>query len=206
MLSVSRHPLVRQWLGRLRDVNTPPREFRTLVHDLALLLIVEATTDLPLAPYALETPLGATRGERLGETVAFVPILRAGLGMVPAAEQLFPDAPIWHLGLYRDEQSLRPVEYYNRLSRFVPCDRCLVLDPMLATGGSAAAAIALIRSFGTPRVGLISIIAAPEGVRAVENAFPDVAIQVAALDERLNDHGFIFPGLGDAGDRQFGTR
>ncbi|GIW05446.1 MAG: uracil phosphoribosyltransferase [Dehalococcoidia bacterium] len=206
MLAISRHPLVRERLGRLRATETPPREFRALVHDLALMLLLDATADLRLAPYPLQTPLGAAEGERLAETVAFVLILRAGLGMVGAAQQLFPDAPIWHLGLYRDEDSLKPVEYYNRLARFAPCDRAYILDPMLATGGSATAAIALLHDLGMTRVGLVHVIAAPEGIRAVEAAYPDVAIHVAAVDERLNDHGFIVPGLGDAGDRQFGTR
>jgi uracil phosphoribosyltransferase len=206
VLTVSRHPLVRERLGRLRAAETPPREFRALVHDLALMLILEATADLPLAPYPVHTPLGPAEGERLAETVAFVPILRAGLGMVAAAERLFPDAPVWHLGLYRDEESLKPVAYYNRLARFAPCDRAYILDPMLATGGSAVAAIALLRAQGIARLGLVNVIAAPEGIRAVEAADPAVAIYVAAVDERLNDQGFIVPGLGDAGDRQFGTR
>lgn len=205
MVAVSRHPLARERLGRLRAAATPPREVRALVHDLALMLLLEATADLALVPYALETPLGPTQGERLAERVAFVPILRAGLGMAPAAQQLFPDAPVWHLGLYRDEETLKPVEYYNRIARFGPCDRAYVLDPMLATGGSATTAIELLRAAGTRRIGVVSIIAAPEGITAVEAAFPEVAIHVAAVDERLNADGFIVPGLGDAGDRLFGT-
>ncbi|MCS6801557.1 MAG: uracil phosphoribosyltransferase [Chloroflexota bacterium] len=205
MLAVSRHPLVRERLGRLRAAETPPREFRALLHDLALMLILEATADLALVPYPLQTPLGAAQGERLAESVAFVPILRAGLGMVPAAQQLFPDAPIWHLGLSRDEETLTPVTYYSRFARFAPCDRAYILDPMVATGGSAVTALRLLRSLGAQRIGLVSVIAAPEGIRAVEAAFPEAAIRVAAVDERLNDHGFIVPGLGDAGDRLFGT-
>ena len=205
MLTVSRHPLVRERLGRLRAAETAPREFRALIHDLALMLILEATADLRLAPYALQTPLGPAVGERVVESVAVVPILRAGLGMVGAALQLFPDAAVWHLGLYRDEASLKPVEYYNRLARVSPCDRAYILDPMLATGGSAVAAIALLRARGIARVGVVTIIAAPEGIEAVEAADPEVALHVAAVDDRLNDHGFIVPGLGDAGDRQFGT-
>jgi uracil phosphoribosyltransferase len=205
MVAVSRHPLVRDRLSRLRAAATPPREVRALVHDLALMLLVEATTDLALAPEAIQTPLGPAQGERLAESVAFVPILRAGLGMAPAAQQLFPDATVWHLGLYRDEATLKPVEYYNRIARLTPCDRAYVLNPMLATGGSATTAIRLLRAGGARRIGVVSIIAAPEGIAAVEAAFPEVAIQVAAVDERLNADGFIVPGLGDAGDRLFGT-
>jgi uracil phosphoribosyltransferase len=206
MLSVSQHPLVLERLGRLRSVETPPREFRTLVRDLALILLVEATADLAVAPTTVQTPLADAYASRLAETVAFVPILRAGLGMTEAASLLFPDAPIWHLGLYRDESSLKPVEYYNRIAQFDPCDRCFILDPMLATGGSATAAIDLLRSLGMERIALVSLIAAPEGIAAVRGHAPDVPIHVAAVDDHLNEHGFIVPGLGDAGDRQFGTK
>jgi uracil phosphoribosyltransferase len=206
MLAIAHHPLVQARLSELRARSTPPREFRRLVDDLALLLIYEATAELATVPCTVETPVGRAAGVQLLGTIAFVPILRAGLGMVPAALRLFPDAPVWHLGLCRDEVSLQPVEYYNRLSRFAPCERALILDPMLATGGSAVAAIAALRRLGVRQIGLVHLIAAPEGVRAVEAADPAVRIQVAAVDERLNEHGFIVPGLGDAGDRQFGTR
>ena len=202
---VSQHPLVRHKLTRLRRVETEPKKFRELVHELAQLLVYEATLDLPLAPHTVETPLATYQGQRIGERIGLVPILRAGLGMVDPILDLIPTAHVWHLGLYRDHETLRPVTYYNKLPPQVDVDLCLVLDPMLATGGSAAAAVTVLKEWGAERIKFIGLIAAPEGVRALSEAHPDVDIHLGALDERLNEKGYIVPGLGDAGDRQFGT-
>ena len=202
---VSQHPLVRHKLTRLRRVETEPKKFRELVHELAQLLVYEATLDLPLAPHTVETPLATYEGQRIGERIGLVPILRAGLGMVDPILDLIPTAHVWHLGLYRDHETLRPVTYYNKLPPQVDVDLCLVLDPMLATGGSAAAAVTVLKEWGAERIKFIGLIAAPEGVRALSEAHPDVDIHLGALDERLNEKGYIVPGLGDAGDRQFGT-
>ena len=153
----------------------------------------------------VQTPLEVTVGHRLADRIGLVPILRAGLGMVDAMLELMPTAQVWHLGLFRDERTLRPVEYYNKLPDQATVDICLILDPMLATGGSATAAIEVLKHWGATRIKLVNLIAAPEGVRAVSKAHPDVAIYSAALDRQLNEKGYIMPGLGDAGDRQFGT-
>ncbi len=204
-LHISPHPLVREKLTRLRDETTPPKIFRELVAEIATLLLYEATADLPLAPADVRTPLAPYRGSRLAEPVGLVPVLRAGIGMVEAALDLMPDAQVWHIGLFRDERTLRPIEYYNKLPSEATVQVCLVLDPMLATGGSAVATIDILKKWGAKRVKYVGIIAAPEGVRALSGAHPDVPIHVAALDDHLNDKGYIVPGLGDAGDRQFGT-
>jgi len=174
----------------LRDERTKPQQFRALVGELATLLLYEATADLPVEDAEVKTPLAMAKGARLAEPVGLVPVLRAGIGMVEAALELMPEAQVWHIGLFRDERTLRPIEYYNKLPSEATVAVCLVLDPMLATGG----------------VKYVGLIAAPEGVRALSSAHPDVPIHVAALDERLNEKGYIVPGLGDAGDRQFGTR
>ena len=173
--------------------------------EIATLLLYEATADLPLAAHAIRTPLAPYGGVRLAETVGLVPVLRAGIGMVEAALALMPEAQVWHIGLFRDERTLRPIEYYNKLPNEATVSVCLVLDPMLATGGSAVATIDILKRWGAKRVKYVGIIAAPEGVAALGAAHPDVPIHVAALDERLTDKGYIVPGLGDAGDRQFGT-
>ncbi|HEY8647780.1 MAG TPA: uracil phosphoribosyltransferase [Candidatus Limnocylindria bacterium] len=204
-LHVSTHPLVREKVTRLRDERTPPPEFRRLVHELGMLVLYEATSDLGTEPADVRTPLAAYRGVRLSETVGLVPVLRAGIGMVEAALQLIPEAQVWHIGLFRDERTLRPIEYYNKLPSAVTAQVCLVLDPMLATGGSSVATIDILKKWGARRVKYVGLIAAPEGVQALSDAHPDVPIHVAALDERLNEKGYIVPGLGDAGDRQFGT-
>jgi len=204
-LHVSPHPLVREKLTRLRDSATPPTEFRRLVHEIATLVLYEATADLALSDHEVATPLGRWKGARLREKVGLVPVLRAGIGMVEAALSLMPEAQVWHLGLFRDERTLRPIEYYNKLPSEATVQVCLVLDPMLATGGSAVATVDVLEKWGAKRIKYVGIIAAPEGVRALSEAHPDVPIHVAALDERLNDKGYIVPGLGDAGDRQFGT-
>ena len=215
MLYPSEHPLVRQKTTDLRDVETAPQRFRALVRELSALLGYEATRDLEVAPRTVRTPLADADGAGLARTVGLVPILRAGLGMVDGFLELIPDAQVWHLGLYRDEETLRPIEYYNRLpTGRLPTgaltgpqsiDVCLLLDPMLATGGSAVAAVDILKRWGSPRIKYVGLIAAPEGVRALSAAHPDVDIHVAAVDDHLNDHGYIVPGLGDAGDRQFGT-
>lgn len=204
-LHVSPHPLVREKLTRLRDEATPPPEFRRLVHEIATLVLYEATADLALADHGIRTPLADWKGARLKEKVGLIPVLRAGIGMVEAALQLMPEAQVWHIGLFRDERTLRPIEYYNKLPSEATVQVCLVLDPMLATGGSAVATVDILKKWGARRVKYVGIIAAPEGVELLSGAHPDVPIHVAALDDHLNEKGYIVPGLGDAGDRQFGT-
>jgi uracil phosphoribosyltransferase len=190
---------------RLRDESTPPKIFRELVAEIATLLLYEATADLPTEPREVKTPLAPHTGARLAVKVGLVPVLRAGIGMVEAALALMPEAQVWHIGLFRDERTLRPISYYNKLPSSATVQVCLVLDPMLATGGSATETVDILKKWGAKRIKYVGLIAAPEGVRALSSAHPDVPIHVAALDERLNDKGYIVPGLGDAGDRQFGT-
>ncbi len=202
---ISNHPLVQHKLARLRDQSTDPKLFRELVSELAVLLAYEATADLALEPITVQTPMGIARGQRLRERIGLVPILRAGLGLVEGIWKLIPNAEVWHIGLFRDERTLQPVEYYNRLPVSPTVDVCLILDPMLATGGSAVATVDILKRWGANRIKFLGIIGAPEGVRRLSTAHPDVPIYLAAVDERLNDVGFIVPGLGDAGDRQFGT-
>ena len=204
-LPVSKHPLLREKITRLRDETTEPRQFRALIGEIATLLLYEATADLLVEETTVQTPLASARGARLAEPVGLVPVLRAGIGMVEAALELMPDAQVWHIGLFRDERTLKPIEYYNKLPSSATVSVCLVLDPMLATGGSAVATIDILKKWGAKRVKYVGIIAAPEGALALSTAHPDVPIHVAALDERLNEKGYIVPGLGDAGDRQFGT-
>jgi uracil phosphoribosyltransferase len=205
MLHVSTHPAVRHKLGILRDEATEPKKFREVVRELSWLLGYEALADAHTRPLDVRTPLETMPGEELADRIGLIPILRAGLGMVDAMLELFPTAEVWHLGLFRDERTLRPVEYYNKLPDSATVDLCLILDPMLATGGSATAAIEVLKRWGAVRIKLVNLIAAPEGVEAVTKAHPDVEIYCAALDRQLNDKGYIMPGLGDAGDRQFGT-
>lgn len=202
---ISKHPLVLHKLTLLRRTVTEPKKFRELVGELAQFLLYEATLDLPLAPRQVETPLATFAGHRIAEQVGLVPILRAGLGMVDPILDMIPTAHVWHIGLYRDHHTLAPVTYYNKLPPQVDVDVCLVLDPMLATGGSASAAVTILKEWGARRIKFLGLIAAPEGVHTLANDHPDVPIHLAALDERLNDKGYILPGLGDAGDRQFGT-
>jgi uracil phosphoribosyltransferase len=207
-LHVSQHPAVQHKLGLLRATTTEPKKFREVVRELSWLLGYEALADARVNRIRVRTPLEETDAGELGERIGLVPILRAGLGMVDAMLELMPTAEVWHLGLFRDERTLRPVEYYNKLPDSATVDLCLILDPMLATGGSATAAIEVLKRWGavTPvRIKLVNLIAAPEGVAAVTAAHPDVHIHCAALDRELNDKGYILPGLGDAGDRQFGT-
>lgn len=202
---VSQHPLVKHKLTLLRDVNTKHRAFRELVYELALLLCYEATQDLHLVDKSVQTPMGEAQGHEAAETIGLVPVLRAGLGLVDGMLELLPNVQVWHIGLYRDEETLRPVEYYNKLPTDPTVQLCLVLDPMLATGGSAVATIDILKRWGAKRIKYVGLLAAPEGVARLSEAHPDVPIHVAAVDEKLNDIGFIVPGLGDAGDRQFGT-
>ena len=204
-LFVSQHPAVLHKLALLRDERTDPKKFRELVREISWLVGYEALADTPLNEIEVQTPLELTTGFQLAERLGLVPILRAGLGMVDAFLELFPESQVWHLGLFRDERTLRPVEYYNKLPDESKVDTCLILDPMLATGGSATAAIEVLKDWGAKRIKLVNLIAAPEGVAAVNEAHPDVNIYCAALDRQLNEKGYIQPGLGDAGDRQFGT-
>jgi uracil phosphoribosyltransferase len=199
------HPLVAHHLTRLRDRTTPPAEFRRLVRRLSFLLAYEATQDLALDDREVETPMAKAPGKSLRGRLGLVPILRAGLGMVEPVLELIPEAEVWHLGLYRDHVTLEPVEYYQKLPSGRPVDVGFVLDPMLATGGSILAAVAALKKWGAPTILVLSILAAPEGVEAVLTAHPDVRIHVCSVDERLNDVGYILPGLGDAGDRSFNT-
>jgi uracil phosphoribosyltransferase len=204
-LHISRHPAVLHKLAILRDERTEPKKFREVVRELSWLLGYEALADARVRPIRVRTPLEETDAHELADRIGLVPILRAGLGMVDAMLELMPTAQVWHLGLFRDERTLRPVEYYNKLPDSATVDLCLILDPMLATGGSATAAIEVLKRWGAVRIKLVNLIAAPEGVRTVSEAHPDVEIHCAALDRQLNEHGYILPGLGDAGDRQFGT-
>lgn len=208
----SPHPLVQHKVTVLRDRDTEPRKFRELVSEVAAMMTYEATMDLPLRPQMVETPLSTAQGHVVQDQIGLVPILRAGLGMVNGVWNLIPQAEVWHIGLYRDERTLQPVEYYNKLPVMPTVSLCLVLDPMLATGGSAVATVDILKDWGAERIKFVGIIAAPEGVQAMQHAHPDVPIHVAVIDERLTTEaeeewpaGFIWPGLGDAGDRQFGT-
>jgi uracil phosphoribosyltransferase len=204
-LHVSQHPAVLHKLAILRDERTEPKKFREIVRELSWLIGYEALADVGVRRIEIRTPMESMTAHELGERIGLVPILRAGLGMVDAMLELMPTAQVWHLGLFRDERTLRPVEYYNKLPNSATVDLCLILDPMLATGGSATAAIEVLKKWGAVRIKLVNLIAAPEGVAAVTAAHPDVDIYCAALDRSLNDKGYIQPGLGDAGDRQFGT-
>lgn len=202
---VSPHPLVAHKLTRLRDRRTDPKKFRELVREISALLAYEATLDLALQPMAVETPLAPYQGFELRDKVGLVPILRAGLGMVEGVWGLMPSAEVWHIGLYRDERTLKPVEYYNKLPVEPTVSVCLVLDPMLATGGSATATIDILKRWGVSKIKFVGLIAAPEGIALLQQHHPEVPIHIAAVDQKLNEHGYILPGLGDAGDRQFGT-
>ena len=205
-LTVVSHPLVQHKMALLRSVDTPTREFRQLVGEIATLLAYEATRTLETEPVKVTTPLEAMEGHRIPkDRIVLVPILRAGLGMVDAVAALFPNAGVGHIGLYRNEATLEPVSYYFKIPPLGADKVYLVLDPMLATGGSASAAIAKLKESGAKRIQLISLVAAPAGVERMSRDHPDVGVFVAALDRQLNDHGYILPGLGDAGDRLFGT-
>ncbi len=201
------HPLIQHKISLMRDRNTGTKEFRDLVSEIATLLCYEATRDLPTEEVEVETPIALARTHVLaGRKLALVPILRAGLGMVDGMLTLLPAAKVGHIGLYRNEETLEPVEYYCKLPSDIAERDVIVLDPMLATGGSASAAIQFIKNYGVKHIKLMNIIAAPEGIERVHKDHPDVDIYCAAVDEKLNDHGYIVPGLGDAGDRIFGTK
>ncbi len=202
---VSRHPLVLHRLALLRHRATDTPTFRRLVREMAQMLFFEAAADLRLAAWTVATPLTECPGQRLAEAVGLVPILRAGLGMAEAILDLVPNAQVWHLGLYRDQETHKPVTYYNKLPPEADRDLCFVVDPMLATGGSAVAAVDILKDWGLPRIKFLGLIAAPEGVQTLQTTHPDVPIFLAALDSHLDEHCYIVPGLGDAGDRQFGT-
>lgn len=201
----STHPLVRDKLTTLRRRETEPKLFRELIREISWLLAYEALADARLRDVQIETPLQPTTGGQLADRIGLVPILRAGISMADGVLQLVPLAQVWHLGMYRDHETLQPVAYYNRLPHPPQFELALVLDPMLATGGSAVAAISVLRESGIERIKFIGLIAAPEGVAAVQRAFPDVPIHLAAIDDGLDEHSYILPGLGDAGDRQFFT-
>ncbi len=201
------HPLIQHKLSVMRDKSTSVKEFRELVSEVATLMCYEVTRDLPLEEFEIETPVAKTKARRIaGKKLAIVPILRAGLGMVDGMLTMIPNAKVGHIGLYRDPDSLLPVKYYCKMPNDIAERDVIIVDPMLATGGSAAAAIDFIKEYGCRHIKLMSIISAPEGVKKIQDEHPDVDIFVAALDERLNDHGYIVPGLGDAGDRIFGTK
>ena len=201
------HPLIQHKLAILRDKNTPVKEFREMIGEIAALMCYEATRNLPTQEVEVETPIATAKVRKLaGKKLAIVPILRAGLGMVDAMVQLIPSAKIGHIGLYRDPETHKPVEYYCKLPEDVENRQVFVVDPMLATGGSAVDAITQIKKRGAKSIKFLAIIAAPEGLERLHTTHPDVDIYVAALDEKLNENGYIIPGLGDAGDRIFGTK
>ncbi len=201
----SHHPLVAHKLTRLRDKRTDPKRFRELVREISALLAYEATADLATVTKQIETPLSPYTGLDLKEKIGLVPILRAGLGMVEGVWELMPSSEVWHIGLYRDEQTLKPVEYYNKLPIEPTVSVCLILDPMLATGGSAVATTDVLKRWGVRKIKFVGLIGAPEGIQNMQTHHPDVPIYLAAIDDHLNERGYIVPGLGDAGDRQFGT-
>jgi uracil phosphoribosyltransferase len=201
----SKHPLIAHKLSKLRDKDTEPKKFRELVREIAGLLAYEATADLATKPVEVETPLAKMTAQQLQEKIGLVPILRAGLGMVEGIWELMPSSEVWHIGLYRDEKTLKPVEYYNKLPIQPRVSVCLILDPMLATGGSATATAEVLKRWGVTKIKFVGLIASPEGIKAMQAAHPDIDIYIAAIDDHLNERAYIVPGLGDAGDRQFGT-
>lgn len=206
-LHVIDHPLIQHKLSIMRDKNTGSKDFKELLNEIAMLMCFEFSRDLELEDYEIETPICKTTGKRIaGSKIAIVPILRAGLGMVQGVLNLIPVAKVGHIGLYRDEKTHQAVEYYCKLPEGIENMRVLVVDPMLATGGSACDAITMLKKRGCTHIRLMCLVAAPDGVKAVEKAHPDVKIYVAAVDEKLNENAYIVPGLGDAGDRIFGTK
>lgn len=205
-VQVCNHPLLQQHLTRLRDFQTPTGDFRRRAGELSKFLVYEAIRDLAVRPVGVETPLGPAKGTVISDYVILAPVLRAGLVLAEAAQDILPNARIYHIGLKRDEETLQAISYYAKLPDALPKEaRVYVLDPMLATGGSAVAAISLFDKMGVKNIHLVSFVAAPEGIKKVQQKFPHVKITTAAIDDKLNDHGYIVPGLGDAGDRIFGT-
>lgn len=206
-VNIMSHPLIQHKVTLMRDKNTGSRDFRKLLEEISMLMGYEITRDLPLEDRVVETPLVTTTGKQIaGKKLGIIPVLRAGLGMVEGLLSLMPSAKVGHIGLYRDPETLQPVEYYCKLPSDVEERDFIVTDPMLATGGSAVAAIQLLKDKGAKNIRLMCLVAAPEGVQMVNKMHPDVEIFVGAMDDALNDHGYILPGLGDAGDRIFGTK
>ncbi|MGI6012669.1 MAG: uracil phosphoribosyltransferase [Oscillospiraceae bacterium] len=206
-LHVLDHPLIQHKLTVIRDENTSVKEFREIVSEIAMLMCYEATRDLPLTDVEVKTPIATATFKKIaGKKLAVVPILRAGLGMVDGVINMIPNAKVGHIGLYRDPQTLEPVKYYCKMPKDIAEREVIIVDPMLATGGSATAAIQFMKEYGCKHIKLMNIIAAPEGVARIQKDHPDVEIFLAALDEKLNEHCYIVPGLGDAGDRIFGTK
>jgi uracil phosphoribosyltransferase len=201
-----RHPLLEHKLSVIRDQNTGHKEFRESVNEITMLLTYEALKDLELEEYPLETPVAKTTGKRVKNDIVIIPILRAGVGMLSGILSLVPEARVGFVGLYRDPETKQPVEYYKKLPKGIDSPLAVIVDPMLATGGSIVAAINMLKEQGYKKIKVISVISAPEGIAIVEKAHPDVPIYVGSIDERLNDHKYIVPGLGDAGDRLFGTK
>ncbi len=204
-LSIIEHPLIKRDLTFLRDKNTPSSTFRSVLRRLTSLMAFEVTRDLDLITKEVETPLEVTQGHALKDDIVLVPILRAGLGMVDAFLELIPEAKVGHIGLYRDEETLKPVDYYFKFPKNLDKSVTIILDPMLATGGSVCAAVSYLKERGAKKIKVVSLIAAPEGIAKLTSEHPDVKIYIAVLDRQLNQRGFILPGLGDAGDRIFGT-
>jgi uracil phosphoribosyltransferase len=202
---VSNHPLVAHKLWFLRNQETKPKKFREIVRELGSLLTYEATQDLLTIETEVTTPMGVAKARVLEEKIGLVPILRAGLGMVEGVWDLMPSAEVWHIGIYRDENTLKPVQYYNKLPISPTVSMCLILDPMLATGGSAVATVDILKNWGVKKIKFVGLIGAPDGIAAMQKYHPDVPLYLAAIDDHLNNIGYIVPGLGDAGDRQFGT-
>lgn len=202
---VSSHPLIQHKLTKMRCADTNPKKFRELVREIAALLAYESTADLAVTPVDVQTPLAIAHGWELQHKIGLVPILRAGLGMVEGIWELMPSSEVWHIGLYRDEKTLKPVQYYNKLPVEPTVSVCLILDPMLATGGSATATVDVLKNWGVKKIKFVGLIGAPEGIKHLQDHHPDVPIYLGAIDDRLNERGYIMPGLGDAGDRQFGT-
>jgi uracil phosphoribosyltransferase len=205
LVHVSNHPLMLHKLAMLRAVDTEPKKFRELISEISILLAYESTADLALRETVVTTPITQTKGFELSEVIGLVPVLRAGLGMVDGFWEMMPAAEVWHIGLYRDHQTFQPVHYYNKLPVAPTVQVCVVLDPMLATGGTAVEAVQMLKDWGAKRIKYVGLIGAPEGIRRLQSAHPDVEIYLAAVDDHLNEHAYIVPGLGDAGDRQFGT-
>ncbi|MCG3147404.1 MAG: Uracil phosphoribosyltransferase [Verrucomicrobiae bacterium] len=203
MPNILSHPLAQNFLAEIRDQQANRATVRHHIRALAVLLFYEATRDLPTEPVKVQTPLTETDGNYVSATVGLVPILRAGLGMVDGILEVLPDAKVYHLGIFRDEKTLEPVEYYSKLGKSTPVDIAFILDPMLATGGSASAAVGRLKSWGVKQIKFLGIFAAPEGVAKLTGEHPDVEIHLATVDRQLNDRGYIVPGFGDAGDRQF---
>lgn len=206
MLTVFDHPLIKHKLNIMRNKDTGTKDFRDNLDEIGSLMVYEVTRDLPLKKEEIETPICSYEGQTLAKEVVVVPILRAGLGMVSGILSLIPTAKVAHVGLYRDEETLEPHAYFEKYPKTIQDAVTLIVDPMLATGGSAIAAIDMVKKQGAKNIKMVSLVGAPEGVRALEEAHPDVDIYLAALDDHLNDHGYIVPGLGDAGDRIFGTK